>query len=220
MERVTQKSLPTGWKKYAVARHKLETVTRACTVWLATYVTSPTSTRNYSRGYLGSVRWAVLSRPSGEPTKSSVLQVTLVPYRDTERCLSVYGPSWKLLVYSWMGEAMTRSAAQAPDIDYDYWARRLDPLLRDSPGYREAVADLPTPHISWAACSPPEPCSAPTSTRTWWEHFDGKDYRLSFLVYIIGGAASGKTFITQMDGLLMAPMSGQRPRRPRVRAAV
>lgn len=109
MERVTQQSLPTGWKKYAVARHKLETATRACTGWLATYATSPISIQNYSRGYLGSVRWAVLSRPSGEPTKSSVLQVTLVPYRDTGRCLSVLGPSWKLLVYSWMGKAETRA---------------------------------------------------------------------------------------------------------------
>ncbi len=43
-------------------------------------------------------------------------------------------------------------------------------------------------------------------TRCWWEHFDGKDYRLSFLVYIVGSAASGKSFVPQMDALLMAPM--------------
>ena len=43
-------------------------------------------------------------------------------------------------------------------------------------------------------------------TRAWWEHFDGKDYRLSFLVYIVGSAASGKSFITELDRLIMAPM--------------
>jgi hypothetical protein len=43
-------------------------------------------------------------------------------------------------------------------------------------------------------------------TRCWWEHFDGKDYRLSFLVYIVGSAASGKSFITELDRLIMAPM--------------
>ena len=43
-------------------------------------------------------------------------------------------------------------------------------------------------------------------TRCWWEHFDGKEYRLSFLVYIIGSAASGKSFITDLDRLIMAPM--------------
>ena len=43
-------------------------------------------------------------------------------------------------------------------------------------------------------------------SRTWWEHFDGKDYRLSFLVYIIGEAASGKSAVTELDRLIMAPM--------------
>ena len=43
-------------------------------------------------------------------------------------------------------------------------------------------------------------------TRAWWEHFDGKDYRLSFLCYIVGGAASGKSFIVDLDRLIMEPM--------------
>ena len=43
-------------------------------------------------------------------------------------------------------------------------------------------------------------------TRCWWEHFDGKDYRLSFLVYIVGSAASGKSFVTELDRLIMQPM--------------
>ena len=43
-------------------------------------------------------------------------------------------------------------------------------------------------------------------TRCWWEHFDGKDYRLSFLVYVVGAAASGKSAVTELDRLIMAPM--------------
>ena len=43
-------------------------------------------------------------------------------------------------------------------------------------------------------------------SRCWWEHFDGKDYRLSFLVYVVGSAASGKSFIVDLDRLIMAPM--------------
>lgn len=43
-------------------------------------------------------------------------------------------------------------------------------------------------------------------SRCWWQHFDGKTYRLSYLVYIIGDAASGKSTIVDLDRLIMAPM--------------
>ena len=43
-------------------------------------------------------------------------------------------------------------------------------------------------------------------TRCWWEHYDGKPMRLSFLVYIIGDAASGKSVFGDIDKLVMAPM--------------
>lgn len=103
------------------------------------------------------------------------------------------------------GQGRDASAAQAPEIDYDYWAQRLDPLLRDSPGYREAVVTLPPAHKLGGVLAAGAMLGT-YLTRTWWEHFDGKVYRLSYLVYIIGGAASGKSFIVEMDKLLMAPM--------------
>lgn len=90
-------------------------------------------------------------------------------------------------------------------IDYEMWWRRLEPLLSDSPGYREAVASLPD-HHKLAGVLAAGAMMGTYLTRCWWEHFDGKDYRLSFLVYIIGGAASGKSFVPRMDALLMAPM--------------
>lgn len=43
-------------------------------------------------------------------------------------------------------------------------------------------------------------------TRCWWEHYDGKPMRLSFLVYIIGDAASGKSTFGDIHDLVMAPM--------------
>ena len=99
-------------------------------------------------------------------------------------------------------DAEARRTAQ---IDYGYWWKRLEPLLGDSPGYREAVATLPDEH-KLAGVLAAGAMMGTYLTRCWWEHFDGKDYRLSFLVYIIGSAASGKSFVTQMDQLLMAPM--------------
>lgn len=43
-------------------------------------------------------------------------------------------------------------------------------------------------------------------SRCWWNHFDGKAYRLSYIVYIIGDAASGKSAMVDLDRLIMAPM--------------
>ena len=90
-------------------------------------------------------------------------------------------------------------------IDYGAWWRRLEVLLGDSPGYREAVAQLPE-HHRLAGVLAAGAMFGTYLTRCWWEHFDGKDYRLSFLVYIVGSAASGKSFITELDRLIMAPM--------------
>lgn len=95
--------------------------------------------------------------------------------------------------------------SRVPQIDYKSWWERLEPLLSDSPGLKEAVADLPD-HLKMGGVLAAGAMLGTYLTRCWWEHFDGKEYRLSFLVYIVGGAASGKSFIIQMDRLLMAPM--------------
>ena len=102
------------------------------------------------------------------------------------------------------GEADT-AARPAATIDYTAWWHRLAPLLSESPGYREAVAQLPDEHKLGGVLAAGAMMGT-YLTRCWWEHFDGKDYRLSFLVYVIGGAASGKSFVVDLDRLLMAPM--------------
>lgn len=91
------------------------------------------------------------------------------------------------------------------EIDYGVWWHRLEPLLATSPGYREAVATLPDHHKIGGVLAAGAMFGT-FLTRTWWEHFDGKTYRPSFLVYIVGDAASGKSFIVDMDKLIMQPM--------------
>jgi hypothetical protein len=102
---------------------------------------------------------------------------------------------------------------QAPDdaanedfrIDYTGYTERLLPLLQNAQGLREAVAGLPD-NLKLAGVLAAGAMLGTYLTRTWWEHFDGKRYRLSYLVYIVGAAASGKSFLTDLDRLLMAPM--------------
>ena len=102
------------------------------------------------------------------------------------------------------GDGKRKAQAEAP-IDYGAWWARLKPLLEESPVLREAVVTLPD-HLKLAGVLAAGAMLGSYLTRTWWEHFDGKDYRLSFLVYIIGDAASGKSFVVDMDRLIMAPM--------------
>ncbi|MCR5159149.1 MAG: hypothetical protein K6D37_08510 [Prevotella sp.] len=90
-------------------------------------------------------------------------------------------------------------------IDYTGYTERLLPLLQNAEGLREAVAGLPD-NLKLAGVLAAGAMLGTYLTRCWWEHFDGKRYRLSYLVYIVGAAASGKSFLTDLDRLLMAPM--------------
>ncbi len=90
-------------------------------------------------------------------------------------------------------------------VDYEAWWRRLDPLLQSDPLLAKIVSPLPPAH-RLAGVLAAGAMLGTYLTRCWWAHFDGKDYRLSFLVNIIGDAASGKSFVTELDRLLMAPM--------------
>ena len=96
-------------------------------------------------------------------------------------------------------------AGTKADIDYDAYWRRLRPLLSDSPGLREACAPL-NDHHKMGGVLVAGAMLGTYLSRCWWEHFDGKYYRLSFLTYVIGAAASGKSFLTDMDELIFAPL--------------
>ena len=96
------------------------------------------------------------------------------------------------------GEIMAK-----PAIDYAYWWHRLQPLLCD--GFNEAVAGVPD-HVKIGAVLASGAMFGTYLTRCWFRHFDGKDLRLSFIVYIVGDAASGKSFIIDLDREIMACM--------------
>lgn len=98
-----------------------------------------------------------------------------------------------------------QGSTQVSEIDYGIWWNRLRPFLSEGDYLYEAVAQLPEQY-KLAGVLAAGAMYGTYLTRCWWEHFDGKDYRLSFLVYIIGGAASGKSFVPHMDSLIMAPM--------------
>ncbi len=91
----------------------------------------------------------------------------------------------------------------AAQIDYQGYWNRLRPLLTD--GFIDAVATLPD-EVKMGGVLAAGAMFGTYLTRCYWEHYDGEQRRLSFLVYIIGDAASGKSFIVYLDRLIMEPM--------------
>lgn len=92
---------------------------------------------------------------------------------------------------------------KAVPVNYEYWNNRLKPLL--CRGLDDAVSTLP-PDVriggAMAACA----MFGTYLTRCTFLHGDGEQRRLSFLVYIIGLPASGKSFLPVLDKLIMEPM--------------
>lgn len=102
--------------------------------------------------------------------------------------------------------------AQAEDADtdeqlrrnYEDWWVQMQPLLTDG-ALKDATDFMPPLNrlggVMAAGCM-----LGTYLTRCWFRHYDGRDRRLSFLVYIIGDAASGKGDFVTMDRLIMEPM--------------
>ena len=85
-------------------------------------------------------------------------------------------------------------------VDYLYWWKRLKPLL--SAGFDDAVAPLKD-EIKLGGVLAAGAMFGTYLTKCWWEHYDGNKRRLSYLVYVIGDAASGKSFIIDLDKDIM-----------------
>ena len=104
-----------------------------------------------------------------------------------------------------LGSAKQANEEYAVSIDYDYWWQRLRPLLSDDEPYALAVRQLDD-KIKLGGILAAGAMFGTYLTRCTYRHYDGRPYRLSYIVYIIGQAASGKSFILDLDSELMQPM--------------
>lgn len=86
------------------------------------------------------------------------------------------------------------------DIDYGYWWNRLKPLLDG--GYKEACNDIDDANKLGGVLSAGAMFGT-YLTKCFWQHYDGNPYRLSYMVYVIGDPASGKSFVIRQDQAIM-----------------
>ena len=93
-------------------------------------------------------------------------------------------------------------------IDYDYWWQRLAPLLEQGDAYTDAVAKIPDKSKLGGVLAAGAMYGTYMS-RCMFPFYDGKNYKLSYIVYIIGHAASGKSFIIDMDKEIMESIKRQ-----------
>ena len=103
------------------------------------------------------------------------------------------------------GDAGWRRAATtaADPVDYAYWGERLKPLVQ--PWMDDFLHALPA-DVHIGGCLAAFAMLGTYLTRCTFLHGDGEQRRLSFLVYIIGMPAAGKSFMPRLDRLIMEPM--------------
>ena len=97
------------------------------------------------------------------------------------------------------------------EIDYDFWASRLLPLLHpDNPRdiYASAVAKMDD-KLKLGGVLVAGAMTGTYLTQCYFQHYDARLYRLSYLVYVIGPPASGKSFLADLDKVLMYAMKQQ-----------
>ena len=91
-------------------------------------------------------------------------------------------------------------------IDYHYWWNRLQPLLDG--GYKDACTGIADENKLGAVLSAGAMFGT-YLTKCWWQHYDGHPYRLSYMVYVIGDPASGKSFVIRQDEAIMKLLRDQ-----------
>ena len=97
------------------------------------------------------------------------------------------------------------------EIDYDFWASRILPLLHpDNPRdiYARAVAKMDD-KLKLGGVLVAGAMTGTYLTQCFFQHYDARLYRLSYLVYVIGPPASGKSFLADLDKVLMYAMKQQ-----------
>ncbi len=122
--------------------------------------------------------------------------------------LKMYGGRPKALVkvleaVGVTADEATEDEADARNLEADYRAR-LDKLVLP-PALRAVMSFVPD-DIRIGALLASLPMMYTLASRVTFNHFDGSPTRLSGMTFVIGPAASGKSFILALDKLLMEPV--------------
>ena len=99
-----------------------------------------------------------------------------------------------------LGASKNGLPVEQTSIDYNYWWKRLQPLL--DAGYKEACEGIDDMNKLGGVLSAGAMFGT-YLTKCWWQHYDGHPYRLSYMVYVIGDPASGKSFVIRQDQAIM-----------------
>lgn len=121
--------------------------------------------------------------------------------------LRVYGAMPKamarVLAALGIGDAASEAAADTRDLEADY-RERLAAL--DLPAPLAAIVNSVPGGIGVGALLASLPMFYTLASRVSFTHFDGSEARLSGMTFIIGPAASGKSFILSLDRIIMEPI--------------
>lgn len=107
-----------------------------------------------------------------------------------------------------LGAKTAGSQVEEIAIDYDYWWNRLKPLLEENDAYSDAVAKIADKNKLGGILSAGAMYGT-YLTRCKFPFYDGKNYKFSYIVYIIGHAASGKSYIIDQDKEIMGAIKRQ-----------
>lgn len=105
-----------------------------------------------------------------------------------------------------LGASKSGLPVEQARIDYAYWWKELEPLLDG--GYKEAVRDIDDFNKLGGVLTAGAMFGT-YLTKCYWYHYDGNPYRLSYIVYVIGNPASGKSFAIRQDKAIMKLLRDQ-----------
>lgn len=110
----------------------------------------------------------------------------------------------KLLPNETQEEIAEQQEVELKQINNEEFLQRLD-KLKINPFFSAVMSSLPQ-NVKIGGLLASLPMIYTLASRVRFDHFDGKESRLSGMTFIIGAAASGKSFILELDRKLMEPI--------------
>ena len=110
----------------------------------------------------------------------------------------------KLLPPEQQQDIAERQDAELQQKTNEDFAKRLE-KMKLTPFFQAVMSSLPK-NVRIGGLLASLPMLYTLATRVKFDHFDGKENRLSGMTFIIGAAASGKSFILDLDRILLDPL--------------